>query len=113
MSKHPIQGNPESKEAARIPEPRWPALIAIFVTGLVYASLPDSLALGPRWLLVVLLMVLEIPALLFWRSGRNHLARWIGYAVSAILPLSIATSLPSLAMPLPAHNAAPSPPLQS
>jgi uncharacterized membrane protein len=113
MSKASTQDDPPSPERTRIPEPRWPAIIAILVTGLVYASLPDSLALGPRWLLVVLLMLLEIPALLFWRSGRNHLSRWLGYVVSAILTVFVASSLVLLVMALPGRKEAPVALLQS
>ncbi len=113
MSKPENSDTPEVAPVAPIPEPRWPAIIAILVTGLVYASLPDYLALGPRWLLLVLLALLEIPALLFWHTGRNHLSRWIGYVVSAILTTFVATSLILLVTALPERKEAPVALLQS
>jgi uncharacterized membrane protein len=92
---------------AGIPEPRWPVLLAIAVSGLVYASLPEYLSVGPRWLLLILLLALEIPALFFRRIGRNGLSQWAGYAVSLLLTLFVLASLVLLVMALPAHKEAP------
>jgi hypothetical protein len=88
----------------KVPEPRWPALLAISVGGLVYASLPEYLSVGPRWLLLVLLTVFEIPALFFWRVGNDRLSRWAGYAVSAFLTLFVLGSLVLLVRALPGHK---------
>jgi uncharacterized membrane protein len=99
----------EAKEraAAVIPEPRWPVIIALTVSGLVYASLPENLSLGPRWLLVVVLSVLEIPTLFFWHSGRHRISRWLGYLISAILTLFVAASVLLLILALAQHREEP------
>lgn len=43
------------------PEPRWPASIAIAGALVLYVILPQSLILGPRWLIPVLEAALLIP----------------------------------------------------
>ena len=89
--------------AAQTPEPRWPAIIAILVTGLVYASLPQKLALGPRWLLLIVLAALEIPALLFWHTGRHRISKVLGFVVSGILTVFVAVSVGALVRALIHH----------
>ncbi|HUO09039.1 MAG TPA: DUF1345 domain-containing protein [Phycisphaerae bacterium] len=90
-----------------VPEPRWPAIIAIAVSGLAYASLPESLSLGPRWLLLIVLGVIEVPALLLWHSGRHRISRWLGYVVSSILTLFVASSVLLLVRALTQHREEP------
>lgn len=46
------------------PEPRWPALIAVLLAGGLYAALPASLAVGPRWLELVLICLLSLPTVI-------------------------------------------------
>jgi uncharacterized membrane protein len=87
--------------------------LAIGVGGLVYASLPKYLSVGPRWLLIVLMAALEIPALFFWRTGRDRFSRWAGYGVSFLLTLFALGSLALLIRALPAHKEAPIPLLGS
>jgi hypothetical protein len=41
-------------------EARWPAVIAIIAVGGLYAALPASLVVGPRWLFVVIVAALLI-----------------------------------------------------
>ncbi|MBV8856290.1 MAG: hypothetical protein JOZ02_04940, partial [Acidobacteria bacterium] len=43
------------------PEPRWPALIAVLSIVGVYAALPSSLMLGPRWLFPGIVLGLLVP----------------------------------------------------
>jgi hypothetical protein len=37
-------------------EPRWPVIIALFCVAGISLSLPHSLVVGPRWLLLVLVL---------------------------------------------------------
>lgn len=45
-------------------EPRWPAALALLVAMALYIALPQTLILGPRWLLPVLEGLLVIPLLI-------------------------------------------------
>lgn len=106
MTQADSDGKATKLAPARIPEPRWPAIIAIVVTGFVYASLPNYLSVGPRGLLLLILVLLEIPAFAFWRTGWHHLSRWMGYIVSFVLTLFVVASLGLLVFALPSHKEA-------
>jgi len=49
------------------PEPHWPASVALLVCAGLYIALPNRLAVGPRWLLPVLVVLPLIPL-----SARRH-----------------------------------------
>jgi fatty acid desaturase len=51
------------------PEPRWPAWIAILAVGGLYTALPPYLIIGPRWLFLVIVLVLMLPIVAFQRSS--------------------------------------------
>ncbi|HVS70342.1 MAG TPA: hypothetical protein VHQ47_03720 [Phycisphaerae bacterium] len=85
-------------------EPRWPALVAIVTAGLVYGALPESLSVGPRWLLIVVIAALEIPTLIMHYRGAVHLSRVLGYVVSGILTMFVVWSVALLVAYLPGHR---------
>ena len=91
------------KGGALVPEPRWPVVVAMTVTGVVYGSLPSTLALGPRWFLLIALLVLEIPALLFWHTGRHRISKVLGFVVSGILTVFVVVSVGALIRALIHH----------
>ena len=91
----------------RQPESRWPALIAVLSTGGIYAALPESLSVGPRWLLasVGTLLALATWAAYSWRFHKTNIV--LGYLVSATLTVFMLLSLGRLIAALPAHREAP------
>ena len=88
-------------------EPRWPAVLAIIATGLAYSALPDSLSVGPRWLLLVIVGALEVPIFISHRRGYVALYNALGYVVSAIVTLFTVFSLGLLVAALPARSETP------
>ena len=42
-------------------EPRWPAVVALFAMGGLRLALPSSLAVGPPWLLILVVGVMIGP----------------------------------------------------
>ena len=88
-------------------EPRWPAVLAMLSTALIYASLPSELAIGPNWLLFLIVIALEIPTFALHRIGYHFLTQLLGYVVSAILTLFIMFSLAVLVINVPAHTQSP------
>ena len=88
-------------------EPRWPALLAILITGLVYAALPSYLSIGPRWLLIALVTLLELPAMFLRRRGFHRANQVIGFVVSGLITAFVLWSLILLVLSLPAHKEAP------
>lgn len=88
-------------------EPRWPALIALLAVGGLRLALPESLTIGPGWLLLVLVGVLLIPIIWARRSGLDDLNRILGYVVTSVVTLDMIWSLGLLVTALPSHKQSP------
>jgi hypothetical protein len=95
-----------STPALRV-EPRWPAVLAIIATGLAYSALPDALSIGPRWLLLLLIVPLELPTLFSHRRGYFRVYHALGFLVSGLLTLFMILSLVLLVTALPGHRQPP------
>jgi hypothetical protein len=102
-----------STDALDPPEPRWPAIIAILAVGGLYTALPASLAIGPRWLLLVIVTVLLVPTVAARRRGNQSLNNVFGHAIGGILTLFLVWSVGLLVFALPAHKEAPTTLLRS
>jgi len=88
-------------------EPRWPALVATFAVGVLFYAMPESLTVGPGWLILVVVAVLMIPATIFHRIGRPDLNQIIGYSILAVITIGVISSLALLIVRLPAHKEMP------
>jgi uncharacterized membrane protein len=83
-------GSSMEKTQEAVPEHRWPALIAIVVAVAVYALLPPSAEVIPRWIVPVAAALLLIPLTLFnpHRFRRETtLSRWLSITVAFGLAL--------------------------
>jgi hypothetical protein len=85
------------------PEPRWPALIAGFGAGVLFYLMPEHLILGPRWLPLLLIAAMLIPASLFHRKGNHKLNDIFGYSGLGVTTIALASSLALLILRLPKH----------
>ena len=85
-------------------EPGWPAMLAILVVGIIYAALPNYLSVGPRWLLILLVSLLEIPTVLAARRQWIRANRTLGFVTSVLITLFLLWSLALLILALPAHK---------
>ncbi len=74
-------------------ETRWPVLITVIGLGGVYLALPDSLSVGPPWLLLVLIAASAVPALVAHYTGRHRLDTILGYVISILVTLALVGSL--------------------
>ncbi len=88
-------------------EPRWPALVAVIAVGVLFYAMPESLTVGPRWLILVVVAALTIPSAIFHRLGRAHLNQIFGYASLAVITAGVMSSLVLLIVRLPAHKEMP------
>lgn len=68
------------------PEPRWPASLALVVCAALYVALPHRLAVGPRWLLPILVVLPLIP-LSARRHRRPNDAPWVRYLSISLMAL--------------------------
>lgn len=89
------------------PESRWPSLIAVIAAGGIYAALPESLSIGPRWLLAATAGVLAIGTLIAHHRRYPRTNKVLGHLLSAVLTVFMLLSLGRLIAALPAHREAP------
>lgn len=94
-------------------EPRWPAAVALLAAGCMYLGLPDELSVGPRWLLLAIILVLLAPLVITHRSGRYRLNHILALIADGILTVFLIGSLSFLVQGLPSHRESPRALLQS
>src|SRR5277367_6398154 len=85
-------------------EPRWPAMLALLAVGGLRFSMPESLSVGPDWLIIVVVGVLLIPTASARQRGKDNLNRFLGYLLSSIVTVDMIWSLGLLVAALPAHR---------
>ena len=88
-------------------EPRWPAMLALLAVGGLRLALPQSLSVGPDWLLIVLVVVLLIPTV--WARYRrlDGLNKILGNVLTSIVTVDMVWSLGLLVAALPLRKEAP------
>jgi hypothetical protein len=88
-------------------EPRWPAMLALLAVGGLRLALPESLSIGPDWLLITVVGVLMIPTAWARLRGLNKLNKILGYVLTSIVTVDMVWSLGLLVAALPLHKQAP------
>ena len=90
--------------AAGALEPRWPAMVALLAVGGLRLALPESLSIGPNWLLLTLVGVLLIPTVWARRHGDYKVNQILGYVLTSLVTVDMAWSLSLLITALPSHR---------
>jgi hypothetical protein len=67
------------------PEPRWPAVIAVFAAAALHYSLPPYMRVGPPWLVFGLTTGLALGSMTARHMGWHDVNEWLGHALSAVL----------------------------
>jgi hypothetical protein len=94
-------------------EPRWPAMLALLAVGGLRLALPESLSIGPDWLLITIVGVLLVPTVWARRRGMDHLNKILGYVLTSIVTIDMVWSLGLLVAALPSHKESPQEMLRS
>jgi hypothetical protein len=94
-------------DAPKHSEPRWPAMLALLAVGGLRLALPDSLSVGPAWLLITVVAVLMIPTVWARYRGMDTTNKILGYVLTSIVTLDMVWSLYLLIAALPSHKEAP------
>jgi hypothetical protein len=89
------------------PEPRWPAMLALFAVAGLRLALPEYLSVGPGWLLIVIVGILMIPTVLARRFRNYTLNQILGYVLTSIVTIDTVWSLYLLVALLPTHKESP------
>jgi len=90
--------------AAAEPEPRWPALVAALAIGALNFALPESLTIGPVWLVLALVALFMLLSLLAHRSRLQLWNEVFAYAGLTVITLAEISSLGLLLTRLPQHK---------
>lgn len=88
-------------------EPRWPAAVALVAAGFMYLGLPEELSVGPRWLLLSIILVLLAPLIITHRGGYHRMNHVLALATDGILTIFLIGSLIFLVQGLPSHRESP------
>lgn len=86
---------------------RWPALFSILAVGGLYLALPSSLTIGPTWLPLVIVAILSIPVLVFYRSGRERENQISSYVMLGVITAWMLFSLVRLIIGMAEHTESP------
>lgn len=78
--------------------------MATLAVGLLNAALPASLSVGPRWLLLGVIVAVVIPTLVSHRVGHHTLAKILGFLNTGILTAAMIWSLGLLVAGLIKHE---------
>lgn len=87
--------------------PLWPAIIATLADACLYLGLPESLSVGPRWLLLAIVVFLFIPIIIAHWRGHMRVTRILTLIANAVITASMIGSLTFLIQGLPKHREAP------
>jgi uncharacterized membrane protein len=88
-------------------EPRWPAFVTMIADACIYLALPDRLSVGPRWLLLGIILVLLVPIVFTYQRGHQNITRALTFIANGALTLALIGSLILLVQGLPQHSYAP------
>jgi uncharacterized membrane protein len=88
-------------------EPRWPALLATFAVGILFYAIPDTLTVGPPWLLFLVIAVLLIPVAISHQAKLSRMNEVFAYGVLSVTTLAVISSLGLLIARLPLHKETP------
>jgi hypothetical protein len=86
--------------------PHWPAVIAILADACLYLALPPTLSIGPRWLLLAVVVFLLIPIVIAHWRGNMALTRVLTLVANGVITAAMIVSLAFLIEGLPRHREA-------
>jgi hypothetical protein len=93
--------------------PHWPAIVAIIADASLYLGLPESLSIGPRWLLLAIVLFLLIPIVISHWRGHVYITRILTLIANGVITASMITSIAFLIQGLPTHREHPAALLRS
>src|ERR1700680_3848307 len=86
--------------------PHWPAIIAILADACLYLALPPALSVGPRWLLLAVVVFLLIPIVIAHWRGNMAITRVLTLVANGAITAAMIASLAFLIEGLPKHREA-------
>jgi hypothetical protein len=93
--------------SARAKAQHWPAIVATIADACLYLGLPESLSIGPRWLLLAVVLFLLIPIVIAHWRGHMPLVHLLTLIANGVITASMIASLIFLIQGLPHHREQP------
>ncbi len=101
------QAQASPKVTSALPKvPHWPAIIAILADACLYLALPPALSVGPRWLLLAVVVFLLIPIVIAHWRGNMAITRVLTLVANGVITAAMIASLAFLIEGLPKHREA-------
>lgn len=88
-------------------EPRWPAILGLLSVGFLNLAIPQRLSLGPRWLILVVIVLLLIPTIFSLQRGMMRLNFILSTCISAVITITLIWSLAFLIAGIPGKHESP------
>ena len=85
----------------------WPAIVAVVADAALYLGLPESLSVGPRWLLLAIVLFLLIPIFIAHSRGHKELVSLLTLIANGVITASMILSIGFLIQGLPKHREQP------
>jgi uncharacterized membrane protein len=93
--------------AASPKTPHWPAIVATIADASLYLGLPKSLSIGPRWLLLAIIIFLLIPIIISHWRGHLRITSILTLIANGLITASMIASIIFLIQGLPKHQQQP------
>jgi hypothetical protein len=88
-------------------QPVWPAILAVLGVGGLHLALPDSLTIGPPWMLLAVVCVLLVPIIIARMRGSFALNQTLGFVLLGVVTAAMVWSLSLLVRSLLMHQITP------
>ena len=79
-------------------EPRWPASVAVAVSGVIYLALPDAFTVGPNLLMPIAIAAVLLPLTFVSRYRDEGEARWLRFTAIGLIAMLAAINVMSLGL---------------
>src|SRR6266699_6429210 len=107
MRDHITRMADSTQEVEKQFQARWPAVLAALATGVLFYAIPESLTVGPGWLLLLIVAALMVPVTVSRRLGRLDLNEIFARLLLGVITVAVISSLILLVTRLPAHKESP------
>ncbi len=85
----------------------WPAIVAVVADAALYLGLPESLSVGPRWLLLAIVLFLLVPIVVAHWRGHQKLVSLLTLIANGLITAAMILSIAFLIQGLPKHREQP------
>jgi hypothetical protein len=89
----------------RIKVPRGAYLLTVIVIGVLLSIISENLTLGPRWTIVLIVLILLVPMVISMVRGHHEWTRVLSLGITGVITLGLVSSVSFLIYALFQHTA--------